>query len=149
LDYIEACVEELHGSFPAAHIILAGDFNELSDENVAERTELKQVVRQPTRGGNILGQVCVSNPLLFSIIRVVMSVVRSNHKGVVAFQICFSHTTERKSARFNAPFRGKHALFLQHVPGMVLSISNQRPAQTLSSTHRPSLTIFIHVRLSH
>jgi len=44
LDYIEACVEELSGFFLAAHIILACDLNQLSNEDVEERTGLKQIV---------------------------------------------------------------------------------------------------------
>jgi len=31
LDYIEACAEELGRDFPAALIVLAGDFNKLPD----------------------------------------------------------------------------------------------------------------------
>jgi len=50
LNYIEACVEELSRDFPAAPIVLAGDLNQLSDEDIVERTGLTQIVHQPTRG---------------------------------------------------------------------------------------------------
>ena len=72
-------------SHTAAHIILAGDLNQLPNKDVEERTGLKQVVQQPTRGEHILDRVYVSNPLQFSIIRVVKSVVSSDHKAFVAF----------------------------------------------------------------
>ena len=42
LDYIEACVSELSRYFPAAAIVLAGDFNQLTDSSVLERTGLSQ-----------------------------------------------------------------------------------------------------------
>jgi len=68
-----------------AHIILAGDLNQLSNEDIEGRTGLKQIVRQPTRDANILNRVYVSNPLLFSNIRVVTSVARNDHKAIVGF----------------------------------------------------------------
>ena len=60
LDYIEACVVELSRDFPAANIVLAGDLNQLSDEELVERTGLQQIVHQPTRGANILDRVYAS-----------------------------------------------------------------------------------------
>jgi len=85
LDYIEGCVDELVRDFPAAHIVLAGDLNQMPDLDLVERTGLTQIVHQPTRGNNILDCVFVSNPQLFSAIRVVASVVKSDHKAVIAF----------------------------------------------------------------
>ena len=38
LDYIEASVDEINSQFPSATIVLAGDFNQLSDHDVVERT---------------------------------------------------------------------------------------------------------------
>ena len=84
LDYIEGCVDELFRDFPAAHIVLAGDLNQMSDLDLVERTGLTQIVHQPTRGNNILDRVFVSNPQLFSAVRMA-SVVKSDHKAVVAF----------------------------------------------------------------
>ena len=111
---------ELH--YPASHIILTGDLNQLPDEVVEEMTGLKQVVQQQTRGANILDLIYVSNPQLFSTIRVVTSLVRSDHKAVVAFPDVNS-ATQHQSA-FKRTFRqktpGQHALFLQHDAGMVI-----------------------------
>jgi len=63
LDYIEACIDELNGQYPAAPIVVAGDFNQLPDHAVTERTGLSQIVYQPTRGQNILDRVFVSCPV--------------------------------------------------------------------------------------
>jgi len=68
LDYIKVFVEELSSSFPAAKIVLDGDVNQLSDEDIEERTGLTQLVHQPTRGVNILDRVYLSSPQIFNII---------------------------------------------------------------------------------
>ena len=49
---------------------------------VVERTGLTQIVHQPTRGTNILDRVFVSTPDLYGTVRIVTSVVRSDHKAV-------------------------------------------------------------------
>jgi len=64
----------------ASFIVLAGDTNQLKNEDVNEKTGLIQIVHQPTRGKNILDRVYVSNPLSYDKIRVVTSVVKSDHK---------------------------------------------------------------------
>ena len=66
LDYIEACVKEMDRDFPAAHIVIADDVNQLSEDDLVERTDLSQIVHQPTRGASILDRVYVSYPLLFT-----------------------------------------------------------------------------------
>ena len=85
LDYVDACVSEISHDFPLADIVIAGDVNQLSDRDVVERTGLTQIVRQPTRGTNILDRIYVSSPDLYLTVRMVTSVVRSDHKAVVAF----------------------------------------------------------------
>ena len=78
-------MEELSRDFPAAPIVLAGDLNQLSDEDIVERTGLTQIVHQPTRGANILDRVLISDPQLYTTVRVVASVVKSDHKAVVVY----------------------------------------------------------------
>jgi len=43
LDFIEACVEEISHAFPLADVILAGDLNQLSDNDLIERTGLTEI----------------------------------------------------------------------------------------------------------
>ena len=85
LKFIEASVAEIAHDYPLVDIVLAGDLNQLADCDIVERTGLTQIVRQPTRGANILDRVFVSSPDLYGVVRVVASVVRSDHKAVVAF----------------------------------------------------------------
>jgi hypothetical protein len=131
LDYIEGCVEELSRDFPAAHIVLAGDLNQLPDQDLVERTGLTQIVTQPTRGRNILDRVLVSDPRLYCTVRVVASVVRSDHKAVVAssdqHQCAQPKSTMRRTFRPKTPTQ--HSLFLQHVA----DIDFQNPHPTASS----------------
>jgi hypothetical protein len=65
--------------FPTAHIIIAGDMNQLPSEDLVERTGLTQIVQQPTRGVNILDRLYVSCPQLYNNVRVVVSIV----KGII------------------------------------------------------------------
>jgi len=84
LSYIENCVAELSHDYPLADIILASDLNQLHDDDVVERTGLTQIVSQPTRSASLLDRVFVSNPHLHSTVRVMSSLVKSDHKAVVA-----------------------------------------------------------------
>jgi len=75
--YIEACLSQLFCEFPYTSVVLAGDFNQLDDNSVVERTGFAQLVQQPTRAQNILDRIFVSGPIYESI-RV--PVMRSDHK---------------------------------------------------------------------
>jgi len=127
LDYVETCVEEISHDFPAAHIVLAGDLNQLVDEELTARTGLVQIVYQPTRGTNILDRIFVSNPYLYSKVRVVTSVVRSDHKAVVAFSDD-GHYVQQKT-KIKRTYRRKspaqHAVFLDCVANM--NFNNPNP----------------------
>ena len=70
LHYVETCVEEISHDFPAAHIVLAGDLNQPAHDELTARTR-PLVVYQPTRGTDILDRIFVSNPYLYSKVRVV------------------------------------------------------------------------------
>ena len=115
LNYIELCIEELFHDYPAANVILAGDLNQLSDQELTERTGLSQIVTQPTRGNHILDQIFVSCPQSYSVIRVVTSVVKSDHKAVVAYPD--SNQLAQPKSKTQLTYRKKtptqHALFLQ------------------------------------
>jgi hypothetical protein len=121
LDYIEACVAELGRDFPAASIALAGDLNQLTDQDLEERTGLTQMVHQWTRGNSILDRVHVSNPQLYSIVRVVASVVKSDHRAVVVYADqtqCAQMTKKTFQRTFLSKTQTQHALFLQHIATM-------------------------------
>jgi len=114
LCYIESSVAEISHDFPLAEIVIAGDFNQLADQDVIECTGLTQNVYQPTRGGSIPDKVFVSNPDIYSVIRAVTSVVRSDHRPVVCLPHCDStavhKTRSQRTYRWHTP--AMHAQFL-------------------------------------
>jgi hypothetical protein len=117
LDHIEASVEEISQSNPGALILLAGDFNQLPDQELIERTGLTQIVRQPTRGCNILDRIYVSCPMLYGIVRVVESVVKSDHKAIIACSRI--NKCEKPKTKLRRTYRpvtpNQHAQFQNHI----------------------------------
>jgi len=75
---------EIEHELPAANIILCGDFSQLSDDIMCVRTGLISVIKQPMHGEHILDRIYTSAPN-YTVVRVVTSVVRSDHKAVVAY----------------------------------------------------------------
>jgi hypothetical protein len=61
LDYIEASVAYMQQNFAEAHIILAGDLNQMSDNEVVIRTGMTSLVTQTTRLNHILDRIYVSD----------------------------------------------------------------------------------------
>lgn len=112
IDYIEANIEEIVCSLPHLLVILAGDFNQLSTNVIAERTGLSPLVHQPTRGANTLDQVLVSAPKYLKV-HVYTSVVCSDHKAIIAYadpvgnapaKTTFQRTYRKKTPTQNAVF---------------------------------------------
>ena len=91
--------------------VLAGDFNQLSTNVIAERTGLSPLVHQPTRGANTLDQVLVSAPKYLKV-HVYTSVVCSDHiKAIIAYadpvgnapaKTTFQRTYRKKTPTQNA-----------------------------------------------
>jgi hypothetical protein len=82
---------------------------------------LTQIVHQRTRSNSILDRVYISDPQLYSIVRIVASVIKSDHRAVVVYadQTQCSQITKKT---FQRTFRSKaptqHALFLQYIAKM-------------------------------
>ena len=103
--------------------MLAGDFNQLLDNAVVERTGLTQLVRQPTRGANLLDRVYASNPLDYTTVRVVTATVKSDHKAVVVYS---DHKPATHKITYPRTYRkitpNKHASFLQYISTLTMEI---------------------------
>ena len=84
LNQLELNLEQIGLESPAATVVLCGDFNQLSDEIMCERTGLLSLVKQPSRGQRILDRIYVSSPI-YNVVRIVTSTVRSDHNAVVAY----------------------------------------------------------------
>jgi len=58
LDHLESAVDEIMCKlFPNSAIVMARDFNRLTDTDLTQRTGLMQIVDQPTRGANTLDRI--------------------------------------------------------------------------------------------
>ena len=57
----------------------------LPEQDILSRTGLTPIVSQPTRGNNKLDRIYASDPTGYSDIKIVTSVVISEHKVIIAF----------------------------------------------------------------
>jgi len=126
LNQLELNLEEIGLECPAATVVLCGDFNQLSDEIMCERTGLLFLVKQPTRGQRILDRIYmyVSSPI-YTVVRIVTSTVRSNHNAVVAYtdqrQCPQVKTSTKRIYRRRTP--SQHASFLQYAASIDFDIA--------------------------
>jgi hypothetical protein len=132
LDYIEATVLQMQQDFPDGYLILAGDFNQLSDSEIVTRTGLTSVKSPPTRGRNRLDRLYVSN-LEYSSIKMVKSATTSFL--FVLFAIV-AYTGAVKKILL-----GKHGVFahLENIP--LRRMSSSSPASLIRSTSLTSTVI--------
>ena len=65
-----------HRASPTSEIVMVGDFNQLSDTVLTQRTGLTQIVNQPTRGSNFLDRIFQSSPL-YTGVKVVTSTLKA------------------------------------------------------------------------
>ena len=84
LEYIETSLYEVAVKHTEAVVVLAGDLNTLSDEDIVARTSFTSIVNKPTRGSSKLDCIYLSKPCYQSE-KIVASVVNSNHKAVMAY----------------------------------------------------------------
>jgi len=119
LNYLEANVDESTNVCPAAEIVLVGDFNQISDCAVIQHTGLNQIVRQPTRGHNILDRVFESSPI-YCTVRVIASTVKSDHRVIVAYSsenLTTPHKT-KVQAQYRTRTPNQHAALLSALSGL-------------------------------
>ena len=83
LNYLDDCVQEINSIDPQARIILAGDFNALSEQSITDNTGLINIVNKPTRGPNILDEIFVTG-INYPEIKIINSLVNSDHKAILA-----------------------------------------------------------------
>jgi len=111
-------------------------------------TGLTPIVRQPTRGINVLDQLYVSDPWVFDAVRLVKSVVKSDHLAVVAYterdNVSLINQTTRVHYRRVTP--GQHAVFLSTSEALtspallqILSVSRQH-STIFTASHSDCLT---------
>jgi len=120
LAHIEANVLQIQNDFPESHIILAGDFNSLPDTEVVIRSGLMPIVSQPTRGNRHLDRVYVSD-IHYDSVKVVRSIVKSDHMAIVAYSGLPKKTRTKRT--FRKHMAEQHARFLRGVTPAVYTIN--------------------------
>ena len=115
------------------------DLNQLSDQSLVERTGLFQIVYQPTRCGNILDCIFVSNPQLYCI----TSIVKTDHKAVFQTEgTAVSRLRAVFSSVIGADQRSTHSSY-GTLQAWTSEILVQQPARIRPLIHRLSLIISI------
>ena len=100
-------------------------------------SDISQIVHQPTRGQNVLGRIFVSQPM-FSTVRVVRSVLSSDHSAIVAYAMPPSLTNKTSTVKTYRPSTpALHAQFMFHLSreGFVSSVSNLVQIHRLNLMH--------------
>jgi hypothetical protein len=77
--------EQLLSATPNTKIIMAGDLNKLNISTLLNQLSLFQMVKTPTRGNNILDVFITNTPHYWKKIKVAKSLVRSDHKMIIAY----------------------------------------------------------------
>ena len=84
LQHLENVITALNNNYPSnTAIILAGDFNGLSNIAITEQTGMHEIVQKPTRGSNCLDRIYVNN-IKYLYINVIDSTINSDHKAILA-----------------------------------------------------------------
>jgi hypothetical protein len=141
---IEASYAEINEQFTYPYIITAWDVNQLSDQELVERTGLQQVVDQPTRGINVHDRIYISD-VQYNAVHITKSTVRIDHKAVIAYT-GKGHHIRKTAARRNfidtsLPHRMLNSCSSQHQWN--LSVINQIGALRLPLTISIVLTVIL------
>ena len=115
LDILEQSTIDIQVSYPHAEITIAGDFNQLSDASIVDKTGLVPIVKDPTRGTSFLDRIYTSD-IHYENIKVVKSCVRSDHYCIVAYSgnIIECYKKERRVCDFRQHTPSQKAAFLQN-----------------------------------
>ena len=116
LDLVENALLRILQDFPGSHIILAGDMNTLSGNDIIIRTGLTSIVDRPTRGTSMLDRIYVSD-VQYCGVKVVKSTVKSDHLAIVAYTgpVKATISKTRRVCTFRKHTSAQHARFLANV----------------------------------
>lgn len=100
LSYLETTITNYRNQYSNHTIILAGDFNELDDQQITESTGLIDIVKAPTRKDHHLDRIYTSEPMPMKV-SVLKSTVKSDHQCILGLN------EENRSAQLAVP-KTKH-----------------------------------------
>ena len=77
--------QSLHSTlarYPNSGIILLGDFNKFNPGSLISSFDLKQIVKEPTRGANILDKIYTSISTYYDDVKILPPIGQSDHSSV-------------------------------------------------------------------
>lgn len=94
-------------------LLVAGDFNQLADDEICQHTGLQSLVRSATRGTSCLDRIYTSSMKTFCV-KIVTSTVKSDHKAIILCNEDFStaNVKVKKSVTFRSKSPAQHASVL-------------------------------------
>jgi Reverse transcriptase (RNA-dependent DNA polymerase) len=121
LDILEQSISDIQAACPEAVISLTGDFNQIQDTCIVDRTGLVPIVKGPTRGPSFLDRIYTSD-INYENIKIVKSSVRSDHNCIVAYSgvkiKCYEK--ERRVCEFRRRSPNLKATFLQNANAIAI-----------------------------
>ena len=114
IDAIEQSLDQFHASPDVDHVIIAGDFNQLSNETV-QMLGLNTEFNEPTHAGHCLDRLYSSVPL-YTNCKAIQATVSTAHKAVIArtdMVKIMNPGKQSKSCCFRRRSPGQHAQLLK------------------------------------
>ena len=68
--------------YPNSGIILLGDFNKFNPGSLISSFDLKQIIKEPTRGANILDKIYTSISTYYDDVKILPPIGQSDHSSV-------------------------------------------------------------------
>jgi hypothetical protein len=116
INCIDNTITEIEDNYPNANVILSGDFNAITDEQIAEFTSMHCIVEEPTRGKNKLDKILVTQKS-YEHVKVVKPSTKTDHLAIIAYS---GESTPKvnilREKRIYRPITSSlHANFLAHM----------------------------------
>ena len=130
LKYLENKVTAFNERHPDSVILIAGDFNQLSESQLVEHTALYNIVHRPTRGSSYLDRIYLSEGH-FSHVKVTTPCIKSDHLAVVAYNGPTKTAINKK--RFPVNYRprkpGQIAAYKEELSRLCFSFTDDQNTQ--------------------
>ena len=107
LDFLIDAVERLLSSTPNARLIIDGDVNQLDINCLLNQHSLAQIVKIPTRGVRTLDVFLTNFPQLWTKVRAIKSLVRSDHLAVLVKPVQLGKSSRTRDPRIVQSFRSQ------------------------------------------
>src|SRR6218665_619441 len=116
LKRLETTTEAIISEDPNGLLLLGGDFNMLSEQEVIEHTGLMPLIDKPTRGPNILDKLFVSRPS-YTNVKVMDSALKTDHRAIIATEGRVIKSVNKKSrvVQFRKRSPAQHAELLRRL----------------------------------